>query len=129
MNYEKDEVLWKDRKHFMWFPFSFVKYEIRNERLYEQSGLLNTTYEELLLYKVIDMTLTQSLGQKIFGTGTIYLTTRADTAAQVVLKNIKHPKEVKDLISELTEQIRQNRNVVGKEFYGHGPLEDLPPED
>ena len=70
MNYEKDEVLWKDRKHFMWFPFSFVKYEIRNERLYEQSGLLNTTYEELLLYKVIDMTLTQSLGQKIFGTGT-----------------------------------------------------------
>lgn len=124
MKYEKDEVLWKDRKHFMWFPFSFVKYEIKNERLYEQSGLFSTTYDELLLYKVIDMTLKQSLAQKIFGTGTIYLTTRADTSMQVVLKNIKNPKEVKDLISELTEQIRQNQNVVGKEFYGHGPLDE-----
>ena len=124
MKYEKDEVLWKDRKHFMWFPFSFVKYEIKNERLYEQSGLFSTTYDELLLYKVIDMTLKQSLGQKIFGTGTIYLTTRADTSTQVILKNIKNPKEVKDLISELTEQIRQNQNVVGKEFYGHGPLDE-----
>lgn len=124
MKYEKDEVLWKDRKHFMWFPFSFVKYEIKNERLYEQGGLFSTTYDELLLYKVIDMTLKQSLAQKIFGTGTIYLTTRADTSMQVVLKNIKNPKEVKDLISELTEQIRQNQNVVGKEFYGHGPLDE-----
>ena len=52
----KNAVLWKDRKHFMWFPFSFTKYEVRNNRLYTQRGLLSTTYDEVLLYRILDIT-------------------------------------------------------------------------
>jgi hypothetical protein len=136
MAYDKNEVIWKDRKHFMWFPFSFVKYEIKNERLYEQKGFFTTTYDEVLLYKVIDMTLKQSLAQKIFGTGTLYLITRANNTPEVILENIKRPKVVKDMLSELVEEIRAKQNVVGKEFYGSGNcppdnnlMNDFHPED
>ena len=34
------DVLWKDRKHFMWFPFSFTKYEVRNKPAVFSEGLI-----------------------------------------------------------------------------------------
>ena len=119
------EVLWRDRKHFMWFPFSFTRYEVRNNRLYTQRGLLSTTYDEVLLYRVLDISMRQTLAQKLFGTGTLILAARANMDGDVILENIKHPREVNDLLSELVEKARDQKRVVGKEFYGSdGRLED-----
>lgn len=114
-------IKWQDRKHFMWFPFSFTKYQLSNDRLYSQKGLLNTKYDEVLLYRIVDITLQRSLAQKIFGTGTIILACRADTESEVRLINIKNPIQVKDLLSEDIEQSRHSRRVVGKEFWGESP--------
>ena len=112
-----NNTVWKDRKHFMWFPISFTKYDIKNERLYQETGLFNTHYDELLLYRITDLCLKRSLAQKIFGTGTIVLSTKADSDKEVLLKNVKNPKEVKDLISHLVEEARDRKKVVGKEFF------------
>ena len=112
-----NNTVWKDRKHFMWFPISFTKYEIKNERLYQETGLFNTHYDELLLYRITDLCLKRSLAQKIFGNGTIVLSTKADSDKEVLLKNVKNPKEVKDLISHLVEEARDGKKVVGKEFF------------
>lgn len=112
-----NNTVWKDRKHFMWFPISFTKYEIKNERLYQETGLFNTHYDELLLYRITDLCLKRSFSQKIFGTGTIVLSTKADSDKEVLLKNVKNPKEVKDLISHLVEEARDRKKVVGKEFF------------
>ena len=108
-----NNTVWKDRKHFMWFPISFIK----NERLYQETGLFNSHYDELLLYRITDLCLKRSLAQKIFGTGTIVLSTKADSDKEVLLKNVKNPKEVKDLISHLVEEARDRKKVVGKEFF------------
>lgn len=112
-----NNTVWKDRKHFMWFPISFTKYEIKNERLYQETGLFNTHYDELLLYRITDLCLKRSLAQKIFGTGTIVLSTKADSDKEVLLKNVKNSKEVKDLISHLVEEARDRKKVIGKEFF------------
>ena len=114
-------IKWEDRKHFMWFPFSFTKYQLGNDRIYSQKGLLNTKYDEVLLYRIVDITLQRSLAQKIFGTGTIILTCRADTESEVRLINIKNPIQVKDMFSEDIEQSRDHRRVVGKEFWSDSP--------
>ncbi|MFQ6792131.1 PH domain-containing protein [Thomasclavelia sp.] len=120
-----NNVIWKDRKHFMWFPISFTKYEIKNERLYQETGLISTHYDELLLYRITDLCLKRTLAQKIFGTGTIILYTKADSDKEVLLKNIKEPKHVKDLISKLVEEARDRKKVVGKEFFNSSDIEDL----
>ena len=52
----RNKTVWKDRKHFMWFPFSFTTYELRNDRLYEERGFFSTSSDELLLYRVVDLT-------------------------------------------------------------------------
>ncbi len=124
------ETIWKDRKHFMWFPFSFTKYEVCDDRLFIQQGLLSTSFDETLLYRITDIKLTRSLGQKIFGTGTIELCTKVDHDRHISLVNIKSPMQVKKLLSDTVEEVRDRKNVTGKEFYGgHGPRPDMEPED
>ena len=113
-----EEYLWKDRKHHMWFPFSFTKYAVTKEALFVEQGFFKTSYDETLLYRIVDIRLSRTFGQKIFGTGTIELFTRVDTQGVIQLKNIKHSKDVRKLLSQLVEQVRNEKNVVGKEFYG-----------
>ena len=122
---ETPTILWQDRKHFMWFPFSFTKYYIANDRLMIKEGFFSTTLNETLLYRIVDLTFHQTLIGKIFGTGDIIVKAKADATPELVLKNIKKPMEVRNLISQAVEESRQHRNVVGKEFYADGM--DAPP--
>lgn len=119
---ENSVVLWKDRKHHLWFPISFTKYYIQDDRLFVQEGLFSTTINETLLYRIIDLTFHQSLLGKLFGTGNIIVKAKADATPELVLTNIKKPKEVRNLISRLVEESRQHRNVVGKEFFSESGM-------
>ena len=117
-NMGKNKTVWKDRRHFMWFPFSFTTYELKNDRLYEENGFFSTSCDELLLYRVVDLTMRQTLSQKLFGTGTLILKCRVDSDSEIRLENIKHPRQVKELLSDMIEEARARHRVVGREFYG-----------
>lgn len=112
------DYIWKDRRHVMWFPFSFTKYCIKNDRLYIDKGFFSTVSEELLLYRIVDITLTRSFGQKFFGTGTIQLAAKGDKDVIIELENIKRPKAVKEMLSSLVENVRYEKRVIGSELYG-----------
>ena len=118
VNASDKKLIWSDRKHHLWFPISFTEYELTRDRLYEKRGFFNTSYDELLLYRVTDIGLRRNFLQKIFGTGTLVLTSRVDAARETLLVNIKEPVRVKDKLSDLIEDARQRRRVVGKEFFG-----------
>ena len=120
---DQNSYLWKDKKHHLWFPISFTTYYIEDDRLMIKQGLLNTTLDETLLYRIVDLTFHQTFGGKIFGTGDIILKTKVDATPEIVLKNIKRPMEVRRFLSQAIEECRQSRNVVGKEFYG-GPAHE-----
>ena len=117
---EKSEILWKDRKHHLWFPLSFTKYYIKNGRIYIDKGLLNTTSDQTLLYRITDIQMRRSLGQKICGTGTVTLVSNVDAEQKINLQNIKHPHDVYDMIANMVEDARSQKNVIGKEFYSRG---------
>ena len=123
---DPQQIMWKDRKHWAWFPWSFTVYTIKNERLYIKRGFFKTTYDETLLYRIVDVRLTRTLLQKIFGTGTISVFTRVDVGGEIKLENVKHSVQVKEYLSDMVEDIRNNKKVVGKEFYGAmgGPMID-----
>lgn len=112
--FTEDKILWEGRKHWLWFPFSFTKYSLTEDRFYSQKGLLNTHYDELLLYRVTDICLTRSLGQKICGTGTITLTCKGDAQRVVTLRNIKDSIRVKNNLSRLVEKAREERSIIGR---------------
>ncbi len=111
-------LLWKDRKRILGLPITFTKYSIRENRLFYSKGLLNTVEEELLVYRILDVQLARSFGEKLVGVGTITLFTADKTNSELKLVHIKKPREVRDLISRLVEQERSKLNIRGKELFG-----------
>lgn len=123
-NYTAPPILWKDRKHFLWFPWSFTKYTLDENRLYIDTGLLNTKHEEVLLYRIVDISMSRSLAQRIFGTGCIVLYAKVDVSGEIHLKNIKSTEKVNRMLSDLIEKARNKKRVVGKEFYSSDGLSE-----
>lgn len=114
----KTEYQWKDRKRFLGLPLSFTRYAVKDQRLYYTKGFFNTTEEELLLYRILDIKLNRTLGDKLVGVGTITLFTADKTNPKLELIRIKKPKQVRDLLSKLVEGERVRINIHGKELYG-----------
>ena len=65
---EQNEIIWSDRKRTIFgLPLSFTKYSLTNDRLFIQTGLFTTVEDEVRLYRIMDVKLTRTLGQKLFG--------------------------------------------------------------
>ena len=90
------EYIWKDRKRILGMPLSFTRYSLSEDRVFLETGLLNMNLEEILLYRVRDISLRISLGQRIFGVGTVLLQSSDKSMPVLEIKNIKKPREVKE---------------------------------
>ncbi|MBQ8844514.1 MAG: PH domain-containing protein [Clostridia bacterium] len=118
---EGAEIVWQDRKRFMGLPLSFTRYSlVRNGvawfKLFSNVGLFYSVIDEINLYRVYDITLSQSLADKIFGTGTITLYTSDKRAPSLSLTRIKHPYQVRDMLSQYIEEQRKLHKVAVAEF-------------
>lgn len=111
MGFKGTDYIWKDRKRFLGMPLSFTRYALTKDRLFLSVGFLNIKDEEVLLYRVRDITTSRSLGQRIFGVGTVTVLSSDKTLPTLVLKNIKHPLEVKELLHEQVEDMKIRRRV------------------
>jgi len=105
------EKIWKDRKRILGMPITFTRYSLSKDRLFLETGLLNTKAEEILLYRVRDISLSITLGQRIFGVGTIEIKSSDRTIPVLVLKNIKHPRQVKETIHSNVEAMKKERRM------------------
>ncbi|HIX17352.1 MAG TPA: PH domain-containing protein [Candidatus Gemmiger faecavium] len=114
------ENLWKDRRHILWFPWTFDVYRIANGRIYTQSGLLSSEENECMIYRVLDISLKRTLLNRLCGTGTIILRTKDASDSILTIKNVKNSQQVKDLISDLVEQERRDKGLLGREMFGAG---------
>lgn len=112
------EYLWKDRKRRLGLPLSFTRYALSEDRLFCETGLLNLRADEVLLYRVQDLELTITLGQRIFGVGTVCVHSSDKSLPHLDLKNVKHPREVKELIHQNVEQAKEKRRMRTTELLG-----------
>lgn len=105
----KKEVVWSSRKHFMWFPWTFTKYSITEDKLLIQDGIFVTRYEEIFLFRLLDCKCSISIFQRIFKTGTIIVYSYDYTSPILKIENVKNPLEIKERISSLI-YANQRRN-------------------
>ena len=128
------EYLWKDRKRVLGLPLSFTRYSLSEDRLFCEKGLLSLKADEVLLYRVQDLELTISLGQRIFGVGTVCVHSSDKSIPHLDLKNVKRPREVKELIHRNVEAAKYKRRMRATELLGRdgGPAyhdDDLDIDD
>lgn len=111
------EPIWHDRKRITFFglPFTFTSYSVTNEVLYIKQGFFSTTEDEVRLYRIMDISLKRNLFQKMFGIGTIHCCSGDKTLGDFDIVNIKKPREVKALLSDLIETQRESKRVVSRE--------------
>ena len=113
------EYLWKDRKRYFGLPLSFTRYALSDDRLFVSVGFLNIKDDEVLLYRVRDIDTTRSLWQRLFGVGTVTVMSSDKTQPVLVLKNIKDPVFVKELLHKQVEEMKIKRRVRVGEIMGN----------
>ena len=105
------EYLWKDRKRYFGLPLSFTRYCLSDDRLFISEGFLTIKDDEILLYRVRDIDTRRTLWQRLFGVGTVVVASSDKTMPNLVLKNIKDPLFVKELIHKQVEETKIKRRV------------------
>jgi len=119
MGSRKKEAQWYDRRRtFLGLPLSFTKYYLFAEKLIVETGAFNLREEEIRLYRIMDVTLRRSFGQRLFGLGTIHICSADKTTPELDIKSIKNAGKTKELLSELVENARTAKNITGREFMG-----------
>ena len=114
---KKITYIWQDRKRtFLGLPWSFTKYMLTEDRLFVEKGLLTSTLDEENLYRVRDVSVTRTLGQRIFGLGTVKVFSNDASNGETVLQSIKNPIEVKEEIVRLVEAARKKHNIRASEM-------------
>ncbi len=119
---KKITYIWQDRKRtFLGLPLSFTKYMLTEDRLFVEKGFLNSVLDEEKLYRVRDVRVTRSLGQKLFGLGTVTVYTADASHGETVLESIKQPIEVKEEIVRLVDEARRKHNIRATEMLMEAP--------
>ena len=110
-------IVWQDRKRTLFgLPWSFTKYSLTEEKLLIETGFLNKKEEEVRLYRIMDVTLKRSLGERIFGLGTIHCCSADRSTPEFDILRIKKSGKVKNMLSDMIEQQRTLKRVTNREF-------------
>lgn len=111
--------VWTDKKRtILGLPISFTRYTLTEKKLITRKGFLSITEDEVELYRVIDKSLRQPLGQRIFGCGTVLINCRdTDTPVKEVF-SIKHPREFMNILEEYVDKQRDRYCTRGRDMIG-----------
>lgn len=111
------KYVWQDRKRtFLGLPWSFTRYYLTEEKLIIDKGLLSRTEDEIRLYRILDITLRRTFGERLFGLGTIHCCSGDKSLGDFDILHVKNPREVKELLSDMVERERLERRVGTREF-------------
>lgn len=114
---EKTEYIWQDRKRIIFgLPWTFTVYKLVKDKLLIETGFLSKKQEEIRLYRIMDLTLHRPIGQRIWGLGTIHCCTADKSTPDFDILKIKDSERVKNLISDMVEQQREEKRISAREF-------------
>ena len=105
------KCLWKDRKRHLGLPLSFTRYQLSEDRLFVSVGFLNIRDDEVLLYRVRDITTSRTLWQRLFGVGTVTVISSDKTMPTLQMKNIRNPVAVKEMLHNQVEEMKIRRRI------------------
>ena len=113
-----EHTIWKDRKRILGLPISFTKYKLTDDQLYIQTGLLNLRTESVKLFRVMDISLTQPLLQRLFHCGTLTLHSTDSRQPTIQIQFVKDAVNLYKLLDSLVDRNRHAMNVRTTEFLG-----------
>ena len=119
------KLVYKEKKRwgFLGLPFTFTTYLLYENDIQIKTGLFSSMENDCYMYRVIDVQLRISFLQRLFGLGTVICATSDATHRTIVLKIIRHAREIKDFIYRASEEAKLRRRTVNMQNIG--AYEDL----
>lgn len=120
---EDTKIIWTDKKRYFGMPISFTRYSLVEKegswiKLFLDAGFLSTRHEEVLVYRIFDISVRQTLGDKIFNVGSLYLYCKDESMEYFNIIRVKNPFKVRDIISDYIEKEREEKGFRIGEFHG-----------
>ncbi|MBQ7679465.1 MAG: PH domain-containing protein [Butyrivibrio sp.] len=118
----KGELRYKESAHllFLGLPWPFRRYEFYDNDLVVISGFLNVNENDCYMYRISDVELKRSFLQRLVGLSTVTCYTSDVTDRTIVLKNIRHGRDIKDFVMQAAEASRMRRRSVNMQNIGFG---------
>lgn len=88
-----------------------VKYRLTNQRLFHEQGILRRVTDRIELIDIDDVTLEQGLMERLFGVGTVRVSSTDRTTPELLMPGIDDVKTVADTIDQARRSERQRRGV------------------
>jgi uncharacterized membrane protein YdbT with pleckstrin-like domain len=86
-------------------------FEVTTERIRVTTGLLTRRTDELELYRVQDLTLIEPFFGRLFGLGTIVVTTNDASTPVLEIQYIRGAREVREQMRKSVEECRDRKRV------------------
>lgn len=117
---KEENYIMRERKRwgFLGIPWTFTVYTLKEKKLVIDKGFLTSTKNEILLYRIVDLSYSRTLGQKMFGLGTVTVYSTDKTSPSIMLVNIKNSEEFYEAISDAVEKDRIRMKVHQSEIIG-----------
>lgn len=109
---ENQDIIWQDCMHIGLVPVPWNCYRLVEHRLYINHGLFLCVEKEYFLCFVTDIELRISLLDRLCGIGSIILRTRDGDEESIVLKGIKKPKRIRDMLLNWVKIERKRRKEI-----------------
>ena len=114
-----DTPLWTDKKRWLFgLPWTVTRYTLTETCLFIRSGVFTVREEEIRLYRVQDVSLRRSFGERICGLGTLHLCTSDKSSPEMDIRRVKNPKMVRTVLSDRAEAERSMKLESMREMLG-----------
>ena len=100
----------------VWYLVASTRYRLTTQRLFVQTGLIAKHVEEVELFRVKDVTLSQGVLQRMLGVGNVVVLSSDDTAPQLVLAGIPDPLAAKEQLRGAFRAARQREGLRMGEY-------------
>lgn len=117
---QEHTLLWSGKKR-LWFgaPWTFTTYYIYDNELVVKSGILNQRFDSTKMFRILDVTITRSLLQRIFGLSTLLIDSMDQSSdGAVVMKNIRDGEDVEQTLQDAIDSERMRNRVGTRELHG-----------
>lgn len=99
-----------------WYLVASTRYRLTTQRLFVHQGLVAKHVEEVELFRIKDVTLTQGVLERLLGVGRVVVLSTDDTTPRLELVGLRQPMQIKEQIRTTFRAARRHEGMRLAEF-------------
>lgn len=100
----------------VWYSTHALRYRLTSQRLFVYRGLIARGVDEIELFRIKDVTVQQTLMQRLLGVGTVSVLSSDDSTPQLVLPGVEDPLGFKETLRTEYRAARKREHMGAAEW-------------